>query len=136
LDAGARHVVVTGVQNVGLTPWALRRGEKDAIERLSVAFNDALLIDIADLGSNVLYFDAALFFNLMNNEPDNYNIVNASEPVCSTPDASTCTPSTVVFADYNRYLYADSLNFTPERSRRFMDEDYAENMLRRFKDRW
>ena len=135
--AGATHVVVTGVQNVGLTPWALRRDQKDAIERLSIAFNDQLLINIADMGATVLYFDASLFFNLINNKPDNYSVDNEKDPVCLTPDAATCTPSTVVpGADYNRYMYADSFNYTPKIQRNFVDRDYGENAYDKFKNRW
>ena len=134
--AGATHVVVTGVQNVGLTPWAVRLGEQSSIEKLSVAFNDALLIDIADMGATVLYFDAALFFNLINNKPENYSVDNATDPVCTTPDASTCTPSSVVSTDYNRYMYADSLNFTPKVQRNFVDRSYTENAYDKFKNRW
>ena len=134
--AGATHVVVTGVQNVGLTPWAVRLGEQSSIEKLSVAFNDALLIDIADMGATVLYFDASLFFNLINNKPENYSVDNATDPVCTTPDASTCTPASVVSADYNRYMYADSLNFTPKVQRNFVDRSYTENAYDKFKNRW
>lgn len=134
--AGATHVVVTGVQNVGLTPWAVRLGEQSSIEKLSVAFNDALLIDIADMGATVLYFDASLFFNLINNKPENYSVDNVTDPVCTTPDASTCTPSSVVSTDYNRYMYADSLNFTPKVQRNFVDRSYTENAYDKFKNRW
>jgi phospholipase/lecithinase/hemolysin len=135
--AGATHVVVTGVQNMGLTPWALRRGQKTEIERLSTAFNDQLLINVADMGATVLYFDAALFFNLINNKPENYSVDNATDPVCTTPDASTCTPSSVVAgADYNRYMYADALNFTPKIQRNFVDRNYGENVYDKFRNRW
>ena len=137
VDAGAKHVVVTGVQNVGLTPWALRRGEKDPIERLSYAFNDQLLINIADMGATVLYFDAALFFNLINNKPEGYSIDNEKDPACTTPDARTCTPNTIVpNADYNRYMYADQLNFSPKVQRNFVDRNYGENVYDKFKNRW
>ena len=135
--AGATHVTLTGVQNVGLTPWALRRGQQTDIERLSVAFNDSLLIGVADMGANVLYFDAALFYNLINNKPENYSVDNEKDPVCTTPDASTCTPSTVVAGvDYNRYLYADQLNFTPKLLRNFVDRSYGENAYDKFRNRW
>ena len=134
--AGATHVVVTGVQNVGLTPWAVRLGEQSSIEKLSVAFNDALLIDIADMGATVLYFDSSLFFNLINSMPERYSVDNATDPVCTTPDASTCTPSSVVSTDYNRYMYADSLNFTPKVQRNFVDRSYTENAYDKFKNRW
>jgi len=137
VQAGGTHVVITGVPNLGSTPWARGRGQGDAIESLSNAFNDALKVDIADLGQNVLYFDAALFFNLIYNKPDAYPIDNITNPVCTTPDASTCTTSTLLpGADYNRYLFADSLYFTPAAQRLFVNGDQAENVLDRFKDRW
>lgn len=137
VDAGAKHVVVTGVQNVGLTPWAVRRGQQSAIEKLAVAFNDQLLIHIADLGATVLYFDSALFFNLINNKPGNYSVDNEKDPVCTTPDARTCTPNTVVpGVDYNRYMYADLFNFTPKIQRNFVDRNYGENVYDKFKNRW
>ncbi len=137
VNAGASHVVVTGVQNVGLTPWALRREQKDAIERLSTAFNDQLLINVADMGATVLYFDSALFFNLINNKPENYSVDNEKDPVCTTPDASTCSPTTVVAGvDYNRYMYADLLNFTPKIQRNFVDRNYGENVYDKFRNRW
>ena len=136
VSAGGKHVVVTGVPLLGDSPWARARNQRDGINALSVAFNDALLIDIADMGATVLYFDSALFFNLINNKPERYSVDNATDPVCTTPDASTCTPSSVVSTDYNRYMYADSLNFTPKVQRNFVDRSYTENAYDKFKNRW
>ena len=137
VDAGARHVVVTGVYNVGSTPWARSLGHEPEIEQLSVAFNDALLIGINDLWRNVLYLDPALFFNLIYNKPGSYPFDNARDAVCTTPDASTCTPDTLVTgANYERWLYADGLHYTPAAQRLFMNDDYAESGYRRFKNNW
>lgn len=139
VDAGATHVAVTGLYNLGHSPWARAlglEGESGPIGELSVAFNDRLLIEIVDMGDTVLYFDAGLFYNLIANEPDDYPLDNAVDPVCTTPDASTCTPSTVVQPDYNRYLFADGLNFTPKMSRVFADRDYSESAYNRFRHRW
>ena len=136
-EGGARRVVVTGVYNLGSTPWARGMDREGDIERLSIAFNDALLVGIVDLWDNVLYLDSALFFNLIYNKPDNYPIDNAKDPVCTTPDANTCTPATLrAGADYNRWMFADALYLTPAVQRLFMNDDYVESGYRRFKDRW
>ena len=55
---------------------ARARNQRDEINALSVAFNDALLSSIVDLGQNVLYFDAAFFFSLMYGKPQNFELVN------------------------------------------------------------
>ena len=136
VGAGGQHVVVTGVQLLGDTPWARARNQRDEINALSVAFNDALLSSIVDLGAHVLYFDAAFFFNLLYGKPQNFDLVNGVDPVCTTPDASTCTPATVVSPDYNRWLFADGVHFTPRALQHFGSDRYGENAYQRFKNRW
>ena len=137
VQAGGTHVVATGVYNLGSTPWARGLGQEAAIERLSVDFNDALLVGIADLWEHVLFFDSAQFFNLIYNKPDNYPVDNAKDPVCTTPDASTCTSATVQpGANYNRWMFADALYLTPAVQRLFVNDDYVENAYTRFKNRW
>ena len=102
-----------------------------------MAFNDRLLIQIADMGATVLYFDPALFFNLIYNKPTSYPIDNATAPVCTTPDASTCTLATIQpGADPARWLFADSLYFTPTAQRLWVSDTYLENAYTRFKNRW
>ena len=39
-------------------------------------------------------------------------------------------------ADYNRWLFADGLHFSPGAQRKFSSNDYAESAYRRFKERW
>lgn len=136
VNEGGRHVAVAGVPLLGNSPWARARGQEDEINKLSIEFNDALGISIVDLGENVLYFDAAFFFELMYGKPQNYQLDNGKDPVCTTPDASTCTPATVVNPDYNRWLYADGLHFTPKALRHFASNNYSENAYHRFKNRW
>lgn len=135
--AGGRHVFVLGVYNLGSTPWARGLGLEPEIEKLSIDFNYALLADIRDLWVNVLYYDPAQFFNFIYNKPGNYPIDNAKDPVCTTPDASTCTPATVrAGANYDRWLFADDLYLTPAVQRLLVNEDYLENAYTHFKNRW
>ncbi|MFT4195982.1 SGNH/GDSL hydrolase family protein [Ottowia sp.] len=145
VEAGAKHVVVTGIYNPGITPWGRATGysttegfDEDALlTQLSNTFNNTgLKVSIADLGENVLYFDAEIFFNFLAGEPDNYGLDNALEAVCTTETALTCTTSTVKVTDYNTYLFADDLHFTPENQRKFVYDTYAENAYTKLKQRW
>ncbi|MDR0458347.1 MAG: hypothetical protein LBH10_04870 [Burkholderiaceae bacterium] len=134
---GGTHVVVTGVYDLSISPWAASTGLNTSdISKLTTAFNDQLLINIADLASTVLYLDAALFYNLVSNSSDNYSISNTTTPVCTTPTALTCSTSTLIDANYNAYLFADNLNFTPAAQRMFGDENYGSNGYQRLIDRW
>lgn len=137
VNAGATHVVVAGVYNVGISPWAIKQNLAQGVQDLSVAFNDQLLIGINDLGATVLYIDPALFFNLIANKPSNYPFDVVDTPACTTPDSTTCTTGTIVAgADYNRYLFADDLYFTPAAQRLFVNEDFLENAYTKLKQRW
>jgi len=139
VNAGAKHVVVTGVYSLGHTPWANKLGQSDAIDKLSTAFNDALALELSapQWTPNVLYLDAAQFFNLIYNAPSDYRLNNILNPVCTTPDASTCTASTLVAgADPARWMFADGLYFTPTVQRWFADGSYLGNIYDKFKARW
>ena len=135
VNAGGKHVAVAGVPLLGDTPWG-RSVNRDAVNALSLLFNTALTTNIVDLGANVLYLDAAFFFSLMYDKPKNYQFDNGQDAVCTTPDASSCTPATVVTADYNSYLFADGLHYTPRAHQRFGSDSYSENAYQRFKNRW
>jgi len=134
VKAGATHVVVAGVYNLGISPWARAQGKGNDIEKLSNAFNDALKLSIVDLGTNVLYVDPALFYNLIYNGK---YLGNVSDPICTTPDATTCTTDTLVSgADATKYLFADSLYITPAAQRFFGSNSYDQNAYTALKDRW
>ncbi|MBR6975715.1 MAG: SGNH/GDSL hydrolase family protein [Ottowia sp.] len=134
--AGATHVAVVGSPLVGDTPWARAQNQEKAINDLSVAFNNALLLGIHDMGDTVIYLDAALFFDLLYDDASNHGFSNGKDPVCTTPDVTTCTAATVRDANYNRWLFADDKHFTPEALRLFGTDEYSESGFSRFDDRW
>lgn len=138
--AGARHIVVIGVHNLCRSPWGYSLHIEASYEECmpAWAFNKRLLVEIEGMGATTLYFDAPLFYNLIESKPSNYPVDNVKDAACATPDAGTCTPSTLKpgVTDYNRYLFADGLHFTPAMQRAFVNEDYAENAYTRFKNRW
>lgn len=120
VTAGAKHVLVVGVYNLGLSPWAVGLGQATAVTDLSIQFNDAFLVSVVDLGANVVYSDSALYFNLVHAAPTTYAMENVTDKACTTPDASTCTASTIVpTIDYTKALFADGVYLTPLANRLF-----------------
>jgi len=135
---GGTHVAVTGVYDISISPWAAGTGLKiKDISDLTVAFNGQLKYDINDLGKNVLFLDAALFYNLVHKSPEGYGLKNVATPACTTPTALTCTTSTVVdSAGYNTYMFADALHFTPAVQLMFSQSNYGTNGYAALIDRW
>jgi phospholipase/lecithinase/hemolysin len=151
VDAGATHVVVTGVYDLGTTPWAASvqgtTGVGTPISALSTAFNVELLTQInhfSKLSVNpVLYFEAAEFFDFAYNSVaqgttsnGNFGVTNVTTPVCTTPTAATCTTSTLRDPNYNAYLFADNLYFTPNVQHLFVNTSYAANVLSLIQNVW
>lgn len=142
VTAGARYVVVTGTFNLAKTPWAAAIGQGDLLLESSTRFNEELLVTIVDLGTNVLYVDAALQYNLMTASPGSYNLTDSAGLVCTAVDAGAgigtgngqvnsalCNTNTIVAGvDYNKYVFADRVYPTPQVHRLF--GEYAYNRVR------
>ena len=138
VEAGATHVLVVGPYNLGRSLWAGQINQADALGNASLAFNNGLLLAIVDLGANVLYVDAQYYYNLVISTPNGYNLSNATDAACGSIDpgpgigigsgkvnSALCTPANVVVGvDYNKYVFADALYFTPQPNRLFGDYVY------------
>ena len=144
VDAGARHVVVTGPINLGRTVWGVQTGQEGVLESATRRFNQQLLVSLADMGSTVLYVDAEFQFNLYTGDRAGFNLENSTEAVCTSVDpgpgigtgpgqvnSRLCTPATVMNPDYNKYLFADRVYPTPRGHELF--GDYARGRVR---ERW
>jgi outer membrane lipase/esterase len=143
--AGAKQVVVVGTINLGLTPWGQTSGQVGALRNASLRLNEAFLVAVNDMGSSLLYVDAAYYFNLAGEEPSNFSMKNARDVVCTSVDpgpgiglgagevnSSLCTPQTVLAGvTYNDYMFADKLYTTPNLQRLFGDYTYD-----RIRNRW
>jgi outer membrane lipase/esterase len=133
--AGGTHVIVIGTYQLGRSPWAAQIGQVDFLNNVSIAFNDALLVSMVDLGANVLYVDLALLVNLMTANGTSFNIANLVDPACTSVDpgpgigtgpgqinSALCTPATIVpGSDYNQFVFADRVYLTPTAQRQFGD---------------
>jgi outer membrane lipase/esterase len=141
--AGATHVVVAGPYNLGRSPWALQIGSDGVLDPASTNFNNGLLVSLVDQGQNVLYVDAALYFNQQASSTT--NVSNNTDLVCTSVDpgpgigtgngqvnSKLCTPATITAGvDYTTYLWADRIYPTPRGHQLF--GDYARGQI---SNRW
>ncbi|TWO69676.1 GDSL family lipase [Caenimonas sedimenti] len=148
VQAGANHVVVVGPYNLGRSPWGVKVTQATSLlEAASSRFNEQLLVSVVDLGANVLYVDAALYFNLVTSSPASYDIEKDEDPACNSVDpgpgigtgtnqvnSNLCNTNTLSLAanvTRDEYLFADRIYPTPRGHRLF--GEYAFNRIR---ERW
>jgi phospholipase/lecithinase/hemolysin len=142
VNAGAEHVVVVGPYNLGRSAWATQVSQAALLEAASGRFNDQLLVSMVDLGKNVLYVDAALYFNLLTSSSG--DVSNRTTPVCTSVDSGAgigtgtgqvnsllCTTGTLGDSNYTAYLFADRIYPTPRGHQLF--GEYARSRIR---ERW
>lgn len=127
---GARYVMVAGVYDLSKSPWAIAIGQTALLSQASLAFNSALLVEIADLGANVYYADTAAYFNTVVSSPASVGLTTTTVAACdpaTTSDAGNgigtgtgkinsalCTNATILLGqDYAKYLFADQVYPTP-----------------------
>ena len=129
------HVVVTGVYDLGRTPWGMASPHKDLLAAASRAFNKALLLGMADLGRNTRYVEIFGYVNPPNDDvhrPLDYTPFPYSDvPVCTSVDAgpgigigagqvnaALCTPATLrPGAKVDDYEFADPVYPSPAAQR-------------------
>ena len=143
--AGGTHIVLTGVYDMGKTPWATSIGQAALLSSASTKFNEALLTAVVDLGNNVLFADAAFTVNLVVNQPASYAITNTIASACTTVDAgnglgigtgninsATCTSSTLAAgATAVNFAFVDPVHFGPNAHEQLGAAAYT-----RMKSRW
>jgi phospholipase/lecithinase/hemolysin len=100
--AGARHILVPDMPDLGLTPRLLALGPAAAAEGTAVTnlFNQALL---ASLPPGVTFFDTAALLRTITADPALYGFTDVTDP---------CYNGTTVCADPNQYLFWDSIHPT------------------------
>lgn len=149
VEAGAKHILVTGSHNLGISPWAKTLGKETLLSRASLVFNgqttdrrDGLFGNLPSPTKTVLYVDLAYYVNLFEANPGGYSFNNGDTPVCNSVDggpgigigagevnSALCTSATLLAgADANRYVFADKVYLTPAAQRQF--GDYAQQALR------
>lgn len=90
--AGAQHVLVPNMANLGITPFAIATGQVAEFTALSVGFNQALAAGLAQAGLDVMEFDAFGFFTELQANAPSLGLTNVSTPcfdevsICSDPE--------------------------------------------------
>src|SRR5208283_3255100 len=99
---GARHILVPGMPDLGLTPYFQSLGPAGAAEgsALSAAFNAELS---ADLPAGVAYYDTASLIRAMVANPAAYGFTDVTDP---------CYNGTTVCSNPSQYLFFDSFHPT------------------------
>ena len=133
VQAGATHVLATGVWPLGYTPLGTETGQVDNLNNLSLAFNNAFKIGMVNLGTNVLYLDSATYYSSVYFNPAAYPpLTNTVNKACTTVLVTDCTPATITPGfDYNTLLFANEVYPTPSGHR--LLGQYAQNQA---KNRW
>jgi outer membrane lipase/esterase len=133
VSGGVKYVVIAGSYDFGRSPYAITAARTTLLTDASQRdYNDQIKVLLNDLGANVLYVDAAAHYNLRLNSPSSYSLSNVRDAVCNNAgDANACTPSTVVNANYNAYLFADNRHITPKEQR-----DFGSIAYDRIRNRW
>lgn len=153
-DSGAGHVAVVGVYDLSMAPWADQwgaRAERKKTSELtklivgekkkgSGGFNSRLLIELDKQPGPWIYLDAAQFFRLAYDEPEDYGFGDddtAMGTACPTPaDLDGCTTAEAKARYNTTYLFADDLHFTPRILRAFGSDDWGTNAYDTFRYNW
>jgi phospholipase/lecithinase/hemolysin len=99
---GAKHILVPGMPDLGLTPYFESLGPAGAVEgsALSAAFNAELS---AGLPAGVAYYDTASLIRAMVANPAAYGFTDVTDP---------CYNGTTVCSNPSQYLFFDSFHPT------------------------
>lgn len=129
IDAGAQHVLVANVYDLGKSPRAIALDQTTAYKESALAFNIAFKLAAVDLGASLLFVEMANYVDQLVESPAVYSLTNVTAAVCTSATVTDCTTSTLLpGVDPNDYLFADDIHFTPVVHRLF--GDYAYNQLR------
>jgi len=112
-------VIVSGLPNVGLTPFALKEkalhtdtDRAALLERLTNAFNEQLGVNVLLDGRYVGLVQADLQFRAIASSPGSFGFANVTVGVC-TVELPACTTDTLLpSANASQFLWADDLRFS------------------------
>jgi hypothetical protein len=115
VQAGATHILASGVWPLGQTPLGTETGQVTNLNNLTLAFNNAFKIGMVNLGANVLWLDTATYYNNVYYNPTAYPpLDNVVTKACTTALVTDCTPATITPGyDYNTLLFANGVYPTP-----------------------
>lgn len=129
--AGARHVLVPTMPDVGATPFGVSIGPGSAagVTLLSGAYNQFLFNGLAASGLEVIPLDTFSLLREVAADPPRYGFSNVTERACGATPSLLCTTAALVAPDADRsYLFADDVH--PSSGGHRVIADYALSVLR------
>lgn len=130
-QAGATHLVVINLPNIGATPFGTAQGPAGAagLTSLSTTYNTALFRGLAGAGTNVLALDAFALLSEVQADPARFGFANASLPACGATPSLVCTSADLVTPGADEsFVFADGVHPTSGGHR--LIADYVDGMLR------
>jgi len=114
--AGARYIIVVNLPDLGRTPGGQANGPAGAAaaSQLTGLFNTTLSGALTQTGLPVIRANVFGLFNEILANPQAFGFANTTGVACTTPNALTCTTSTLVSpAAATTYVFADPIHPTP-----------------------
>ena len=127
ISKGAKHVVVTNLPDISLTPFAFKTNNdtRTLLLAMTKAFNQKLKEDLAGVG-NVLYIDVFTENQKQMANPGQFGLSNVKDTACNMNfiinplvlvnkqgSSLACNRGTMIAGDTSRYLFADTVHPTP-----------------------
>lgn len=127
IAAGAKHVVTAGVYDLGKSPFGIAQNQVAFFTTAAQRLNDAFKTDAVNLGTNLLFVDAAFLVNRNVLTGPAYGFVNFNTAICTTANASTCNSGTLLAgATATQYVFADGIHLTPACNQQLGDYAYEQ----------
>lgn len=124
-QAGARHILVLNLPDLGITPYGLASGIGGSISQLSAAYNQALeaaLQSLAEADILTIRVDAFSILQDMVGSPQEYGFVNVTQPCLETG------------GDPAEYLFWDSVHPTT-RGHEMLADKVRQSLIEQFSPR-
>ena len=119
-DAGARHVLVFNLPDIGKIPYSVIKGPlaQGVLTQLVTAYNENLYAGIRESEDGIIPINAFALFNEIVEDPGTYGFTNTTGTACGEPDAGSpvsilCGPEdsgypvTYESGANRQYLFAD-----------------------------
>lgn len=125
--AGARHIIVFNLPDVGNTPFGRGSGQGPTITALSSFYNSTLSAGLDALHVDLIRLNVFSLLDEIVADPAAYGFTNASSPAC-TVASLLCTASTLVAPNAAQtYVFADTVH--PTTATHQVIADYAASVI-------
>jgi outer membrane lipase/esterase len=126
-NAGASHIVVVALPDMGLTPFGAQNPTTTGalLSQLSAGYNTVLTQGLTSIGiTNIAFFDPRPLFADIVARPAAWGVTNVSVPACGANESLGCGPAQQIPGSAN-FLFADGVHPTAYAHRIISDWIYS-----------